>query len=51
MSPAPSPATPPRAPLGSWRRTYLAVALAAVLVMALLWWLTAHWNVPLGSAQ
>jgi hypothetical protein len=50
-SPLP-PAPPPEAPpLGSWPRTYATVAVLAVLVMALLWWLTARFNVPLGSAK
>ncbi len=42
-APTPAPAEPPP-PLGSWRRTYVAVAVAAVCVMLALWFLTARWN-------
>jgi len=33
-----------RPPLGSWRTTYVLVCALATLVMALLWWLTASFN-------
>lgn len=36
-----------RPPLGGWPRLYLLVCACAVLVMLVLWWFTAHWNVPL----
>ena len=54
MDAAPSPSPQPHdepPPLGSWSRTYAAVAAVAVLVMLLLWWLTATFQVPLGSAK
>ena len=35
------------APLGSWRKVYLLVALFAVAWMLLLWWLTDAFNVRL----
>jgi hypothetical protein len=38
-------------PLGSWNRTYVATMALAVLVIALLWLLTATCNIPLGSAK
>lgn len=41
--------TPP--PLGSWPRTYALTMLLAVVVMLLLWLLTAYGNTPLGSAR
>jgi hypothetical protein len=47
--PAASPEPPP--PLGSWPRTYAATIGLAVLVIALLWLLTAFGNVPLGSVR
>lgn len=42
----PSQAAPtdPTPPFGSWRRTYAFAAIAAVLVMLLLWWMTAALN-------
>jgi hypothetical protein len=45
---APSESPPP---LGSWARTYWATIGLAVLVIALLWLLSATCNVPLGSAR
>ena len=33
-----------RPPLGSWTTTYALVCALATLVMALLWWLTASFN-------
>ena len=51
MASDPSPQLQDTPPFGSWARTYLAVAAAAVMVMAILWWLTAHFNTPLGSAK
>lgn len=47
--PAASPEPPP--PFGSWPRTYAATMALAVLVIALLWLLTAVGNVPLGSVR
>lgn len=49
----PSPAAPvdPRPPFGSWSRTYWLAGVAAVLVMLLLWWLTAAWNHPPGAGR
>ena len=38
-------------PLGSWPRTYIATLVLAVVVIALLWLLTATCNIPLGSAR
>ena len=38
-----------RPPLGSWPRLYALVCAAALLVMAILWWFTAHYNVRMGS--
>ncbi|MEQ1634308.1 MAG: hypothetical protein ABL997_18145 [Planctomycetota bacterium] len=32
---------PDRPPLGSWNRTYAAVCVCAVLVIVVLWWITA----------
>lgn len=50
MTPAAGPeGTPP--PLGSWTKTYAAAAALAVLVMVMLWWLTAALNQPLGNAR
>ncbi|MFN6147582.1 MAG: hypothetical protein ACK5AL_14565 [Planctomycetota bacterium] len=46
---ADTPEPPP--PLGSWRRTYAATIALALVVIALLWLLTALGNVPLGSAR
>lgn len=43
--PNPRPEPPP--PLGSWARVYLLVALAAVIVMAVLWGFTAAFNMPM----
>jgi hypothetical protein len=52
---APDPKGPnadePAAPLGSWPRTYAATIALAIVVMLLLWWLTAAANTPLGSAR
>jgi hypothetical protein len=48
---APDPAGDPRPPLGSWPRTYAASIALAIVVMLLLWWLTAAANTPLGSAR
>lgn len=36
-------------PLGSWARLYALVAAVAVVVIALLWWFSVTWNVPLGG--
>ncbi len=47
--PAASPE--PQPPLGSWPRTYAATIGLAVLVIALLWLLTAFGNVPLGIVR
>ncbi len=49
-SAAPEPSAS-RPPLGSWPRTYAATIAVAIAVIALLWVLTAKWNVPLGSAR
>ena len=38
-----------RPPLGSWARVYALVCVLAFLVMALLWWFTAHFNVRMGA--
>jgi hypothetical protein len=55
MQPAVAPSSPgsgdERPPLGSWPRTYLLTMALAVVVMALLWLLTAYGNTPLGSAR
>jgi hypothetical protein len=40
-----------RPPLGSWARTYAATIALAVLMIALLWLLTAFGNTPLGAAR
>lgn len=40
-----TPNSADRPPLGSWTLTYALVALAAMLVMAVLWWFTAAFNV------
>lgn len=48
----PDPAGPPRVetpPLGSWPRVYALVCALAVAVMVLLWWFTAHYNLPSGN--
>jgi len=34
-----------RVPLGSWPRLYMLCCVAALVVMALLWWFAAHYNV------
>ncbi len=39
----------PQAPLGSWPRLYALCCALAVVVMALLYWFTAHFNVRMGS--
>ncbi len=39
-----------RPPLGSWARLYLLVCISAILMMALLYWLTASFNHPMGKA-
>ncbi|MCK5944450.1 MAG: hypothetical protein KAI24_20850 [Planctomycetes bacterium] len=43
--------TPPgtRAPLGSWPRLYTVCCVLAVVVMALLYWFTSHFNVRMGA--
>jgi len=49
----PDPVPPPdttRPPLGSWARVYALVCVLAVLVMLLLWWFTAHWNLRMEPA-
>ncbi len=38
-----------RPPLGSWARLYGLVAAFAVLVLALLYWFTTSFNIPLDS--
>jgi len=52
MVPAPShdPGEAPP-PFGSWPRTYALTMILAVVVMLLLWLLTAYGNTPLGSAR
>lgn len=43
-----SPERPSRtAPVGSWPLTYALVCVLAVLVMAVLYWFAAHFNVRL----
>ncbi len=37
------------APLGSWTRVYGFVLAAALVVMAVLYWFTSTWNIPLGA--
>ena len=44
--PDPRPGDQPP-PFRSWPGTYLAVAALAVAVMALLWWFTATFDIPL----
>jgi hypothetical protein len=40
------PETPPPAPpSGGWTRAYALVCALAVVVMAALWWFSAHYNV------
>jgi hypothetical protein len=46
---APPPASE-RPPLGSWPRVYALVCVLAVVVMLLLWWFTAHFNLRVESA-
>ena len=46
MTPPPPEA---RAPLGSWPLLYVACCALAVLVMALLYWFTTHFNVRMGA--
>jgi hypothetical protein len=41
----PDPVSPP--PLGSWARLYALVAVCAVLVMLVLWWFSASFNIRL----
>lgn len=36
---------------GRWARTYLLVAVSAVLIMALLWWFTATYNIPMPAGR
>lgn len=43
----PAPELPP--PLGSWAATYAIVCLLAVCMMALLWWLTAAYQIRPGT--
>jgi hypothetical protein len=50
MSQPPPDGTQAMPPFGSWPRTYAVVCLLAVAVMALLWWFTARWQIPLGRA-
>ena len=38
-----------RAPLGSWPRLYALCCVLAVVVMALLYWFSSHYNVRLPS--
>ena len=38
-----------RPPLGSWARLYGLVAAFAIVVMALLYWFTQTFNIPLAS--
>jgi len=40
------PESPP--PLGSWSLLYVVCCALAVVVMALLYWFTAHYNVRMG---
>lgn len=40
-----------RPPFGSWPRTYAMSMVLAVVVILLLWLLTAYGNTPLGSAR
>lgn len=47
MTPSPDRALEESPPLGGWARTYLAVAVLAVTVMALLWWFTRTFDIPL----
>jgi len=39
-----SEAHPERPPLGSWPKTYALVCACAVLVIALLWWMTSAFD-------
>lgn len=48
--PAVAPEPSERPPLGSWPRVYALVGVLAVVVMLLLWWFTAHFNLRMGSA-
>ena len=41
----------PPPPLGSWSRTYAATILLAIVVIVLLWLLTAQCNVPIQGAR
>jgi len=50
MPPTPSSQPHDAPPLGSWARVYTLVCALAILVMVLLWWFTAHFNVRMGSA-
>lgn len=48
--PDPAPAAPePRPPLGGWPRVYALVCVLAIAVMALLWWFTSRYDLPLGK--
>ncbi len=38
-----------RVPLGSWPRLYTLCCVLAVVVMALLYWFTSHYNVQIKS--
>ena len=49
--PPPSAPIEPTPPGSDWTRTYVGAAALAVLVMLLLWWLTAALNTPLGNAR
>ena len=44
-------ANPPesRQPLGSWSLLYVVCCVLAVVVMALLYWFTSHFNVRMGG--
>lgn len=50
MSPSPTGQPHDAPPLGSWTRVYVLVCALAILVMVLLWWFTAHFNVRMGAA-
>ncbi|MBL8729233.1 MAG: hypothetical protein JNM25_12420 [Planctomycetes bacterium] len=47
--PVPSPGTD-GPPLGGWPRVYALVCVLAVVVMLLLWWFTAHFNLRMEAA-
>lgn len=48
MTKPPDPVEAPP-PLGRWPRLYALVALVAAVLIALLYWFSATWNVPLGG--